>query len=144
MSELTVFAPGGKTIYVNVASTEDRHRFWLNLTLGYKVKTRLVRKPAAHLPGEAWWALSAGNLDGLVKAGLRDFARVSVTRRRYEGKRCDVSCTKAKLNECVCSCGGANHKGTTEGYKLVGSSTLVSGEWTWVTTTYQGKVAVPA
>jgi len=144
MSELTIFIPAGKTMYVNVSSPEDQHRFWLCQVLGYRVKTRLVAKPVSYLPGEQWWSLSEGNLDAVLTQGLRDFGTVKVTRRRYEGKRCDASCVKARLNACVCSCGGANHRGTTEGYHPVGSSTLVSGEWTWVTVTYQGKRVLEA
>lgn len=40
--------------------------------------------------------------------------------------QCDTRCIEARGDECVCACGGLNHRGGEAGYLQVGETTLVA------------------
>jgi hypothetical protein len=40
--------------------------------------------------------------------------------------QCDKRCVGARGDECVCSCGGINHRGGEAGYLQVGETTLIA------------------
>lgn len=48
--------------------------------------------------------------------------------RVSQSTKCDTRCVEAEGDDCVCSCGGMNHKGSDIGYYQVGETTLV-GQW---------------
>jgi hypothetical protein len=48
--------------------------------------------------------------------------------------KCDSKCVNADGDECVCSCGGVNHRGTYGDYVPVGETTLVRQEAEYWTT----------
>ena len=89
------------------------------------------------------WTVPRSRLNPVLKSALETYDQVTVYQLRRHQARCDTRCTDAHEWICICSCGGRNHQGTMNGYRLVGSTTLVGTTDTqWVKTTYTGK-AVP-
>lgn len=59
---------------------------------------------------------------------------VFVDSRLSQRSSCDTRCTDAKDDDCVCQCGGVNHRGSRGGYVQVGDTTLVKRQGSVTTT----------
>lgn len=76
------------------------------------------------------WLVARGKMHTVVDY-LRQYGDVEVYIDGKVTQKCDTRCTQAKGDDCVCSCAGANHQGTTsDGWHQVGETTLINTETT--------------
>ena len=110
------------------------NRAWIKETLGSRIPVARVQGgygcECTRAPGEmGHWEVARHHLWGLAEALVDRYGEVHVFMDFSRRERCDVRCVEAAGDECVCACGGANHRGLAtrmDGWIEVGETTLVS------------------
>lgn len=134
MSTVIVVPPSGQ-VQLRTQWRKD-NREWVKSLSARKIRLAWVKRPMTYLGDHGYWSVSRDHLAELILGCVSRYETVDVWRKASRNVRCDVRCVNARGPECVCSCGGANHRGSTSGYRIVSDSTLVSSDPSWVCVTY--------
>ena len=129
-----IIIPTQGRFYLHAPWLGESSRCWIKEACGQGTRPEWVKgKPVSFLPTWNHWEVSRVHLNQVIEGALKRYQTVTVYRMVASQVRCDVRCVEAKGHDCVCSCGGRNHKGTTAGFHVVGDTTLAgsgSSRWT--------------
>ncbi|MEV6967575.1 hypothetical protein AB0M47_20970 [Hamadaea sp. NPDC051192] len=97
------------------------NRRWLHKHLGSRIRPEYA---------DGQWTVARAHLRHVV-GGLADrFGVVHVYLDHLEQQKCDTRCVTAERDDCVCQCGGENHRGADyqRAWIQVGDTTLVEAD----------------
>lgn len=134
MTSAVIVVPNQGRFYLHAPWLGESSRSWIKEACGSGTRPEWVRgKPVTMLPTDSHWEIARSHLNRVIEGALKRYETVIVYRMVASQVRCDLRCVEARGHDCVCSCGGRNHRGTTEGFTLVSDTTLAgtgSSRWT--------------
>jgi hypothetical protein len=102
------------------------NRLWIRDLCGSQTRPEWVRTDEMPYFGErGYWRIARSHQEVVITGCVQRFGTVTVARQTSPLQKCDVRCVDATGSDCVCSCGGMNHRGGEGSYAHVGATTLL-------------------
>lgn len=108
MMVLKIFRPVQGMLWVRLPyelpdGSRGRGRQWLHSICGKGSRVDYDKREGA-------FRVARGNLAWILRCALMIFDVVEVWTEHRIVERCDIRCVNARGDECVCACGGVNHR----------------------------------